>query len=852
MNIKFLKKFNRFFDKSKLKEAKNPNKNNYRTIYSSLIASLLISSTIIGIRQLGKLQFLEVLAYDFIVQLANKKETDPRLLIVEITDQDIKNQNRWPISDATFAQLLQKLQQHQPKVIGLDVYRDIAYPPGNEELQEEFKNNNIIAIQYLGNNNTAISAPPNIPESRIGFNDVVLDSDNILRRNLMYVQIEDKELYSFSLRLSLAYLQDNSLIKDNPDLQVTSEGIYINDVLINRLKTNSGGYQMHPQEASGWQTLIDYQSPEIVTKVTLTEVLNNQIDPNLVKNKIVLIGTTASSIKDLLDTPYSAKYKSGKYKTIPGVVLHAQMVSQILSIVLDNDHKAQYWFWTETIESLWIITWAIAGAIIAWRLRHPLTTAGGSILALGILWGTGLVLFLNAGWIPVVPPTLSFILTVSAIVTYKVSYTMFYDTLTDLPNRTRFIEKLNHLKKRKNQKSLAIFCLDIDRFRLINKALGDKTGDILLQCAARSLENYFLDSESFIARVGGDEFAVAITNLVDAEIAIKIAEEMSQDIILPFLLRGRPAQTKIAVGVIFSPIIADFEADNLLRAAETAMYKAKAGGKPHAEIFTTKIQEEALSHLELEADLYEAIEKEEFELYYQPIFCLKTNKLAGFEALVRWNSPKRGFVSPGLFIPVAEATSAIIPLGEWILKTACQQMYQWQQEMSDFNSLFISVNLSVGQFEQKNLIESIQNILESTGLAPQNLKLEITESMVMDDVKSAIAILEKLKFLGIKLSMDDFGTGFSSFSYLHRFPMDTLKIDRSFVSNLSKSIKNKEIVSSIIMMAHKLNMDVIAEGIETTEEKNMLQVFNCEYGQGYLFSKPIPSTEIRKLKPITD
>ena len=847
MNIKYLRKFYSYFYRFKLKKSKKLNKNNYRTISSSLVASLLISSTVIGIRQLGKLQFLEVLAYDFIVQLANKKQTDPRLLIVEITDQDIKNQNRWPISDATFAQLLQKLQQYQPKVIGLDVYRDIAYPPGNEELQEEFKNNNIIAIQYLGNNHTRISAPPNIPESRIAFNDVVLDADNILRRNLMYVQVQDKELYSFSLRLSLAYLQDNSLIKNNPDLQVTSEGIYINDVLINRLKANSGGYQMHPQEASGWQTLIDYQSPEIATKVTLTEILNNQIDPNLVKDKIVLIGTTASSIKDLLDTPYS-----GQNKTIPGVVLHAQMVSQILSIVLDNDHKAQYWFWTETIESLWIITWAIAGAIIAWRVRHPLTTAGGSILALGVLWGTGLGLFLNAAWIPVVPPTLSFILTVSAIVTYKVSYAMFYDALTDLPNRTKFIEKLNHLKKRKDKKSLAIFCLDIDRFRLINKALGDKTGDILLQCAARSLENYFFDSESFIARVGGDEFAVAITNLVDAEIAIKIAEEMSQEIILPFLLRGRPAQTKTAVGVIFSSIMADLEADNLLRAAETAMYKAKATGKTHAEIFTTKMQEEALSHLELEADLYEAIEKEEFELYYQPIVCLKTNKVAGFEALVRWNSPKRGFVSPGLFIPVAEATSAIIPLGEWILKRACQQMYQWQQEMSDFNSLFISVNLSVGQFEQKNLIGRIENILESTGLAPQNLKLEITESMVMDDVESAIAILEKLKFLGIKLSMDDFGTGFSSFSYLHRFPMDTLKIDRSFVCNLSKSIKNKEIVSSIIMMAHKLNMDVIAEGIETTEEENLLQAFNCEYGQGYLFSKPIPSKEIRNLKPIAN
>ncbi len=835
MSVKSFFKKNFFLKKIKSKIAKYSNNNNI-PIFSSIIATFLVSSTILTIRQLGGLQSLELLAYDFIVQITKKNHTDPRLLIVEITDQDIKNQNQWPISDITFTQLIQKLQQYEPKVIGLDIYREIAYPPGTKELQAQLQSDNIITIKYLGNDNNQISAPNNIPQSRIGFNDVVLDDDNVVRRNLMYAQVGEQKLYSFALRLSLAYLQANPTVHNNkinssPDLQATAEGLYINNVLIKRFQANSGGYQMEPQEASGWQTLINYQSPNIAQKVTLTEVLADQIDPNLVKDKIVIIGSTAPSIKDFFDTPY------GSYeKTQSGVVVHAQMVSQILSLVLDN--KTQFWFWTETSESLWIVLWAIVGATIAWRLRHPLTIAGFSILYLEILWGIGLVLFIYSGWIPLVAPTLSFILTISAIVTYKVTYALFYDRVTDLPNRAKFTDKINQLNKRKSKNSLAIFCIDIDRFKLINEALGYQAGDRLLRYTANSLCSYF-NADALIARVGADEFAIAVFDLPDAEAAISMAEKMQEELILPFSLKGKQAKTKITVGVIFSSAVVNFRGENLLRAAQTAMYKAKAQKKVYSEIFTTKIHTKALDNLQLEVDLYEAIENQEFELYYQPIISLKTGKLSGFEALVRWNSPIRGFVSPGVFIPTAERTSSIIPLGEWILKQACEQMYQWQQECSDGNSLFISINLSVRQFEQKDLIEKIQHILDTTGLPPQNLKLEITESMVMDNVESAIAILEKLKSLGIRLSMDDFGTGFSSFSYLHRFPMDTLKIDRSFVSNLSKSTKNREIVSSIIMLAHKLNMDVIAEGIETSEEQDILHAFNCEYGQGYLFSKPI-------------
>ena len=820
---------------------------------SSIAASLLVSCTIISIRQLGGLQFFEVSAYDLMLRAASENYTDPRLLLVEITEQDIQNQNRWPIPDATIAQLLQKLHQYQPKVIGLDVYRNVAAPPGTQELQEQLQKTNTIVVEHFGSGNSRISAPANVPESFIGFNDVVLDRDSVIRRYIVYVTVEGQEFYSFALRLSLAYLQKNT-----SDLKITPNGVYLNNILLKLLQANSGGYQMKPQEVSGFQDLINYQSPNIARKVTLTDVLEGEIDPDLVRNKVVIIGTTAPSIKDVFYTPLPTDDSNDAQRTTtPGVLIHAQMVSQILSLVLDD--KTQFWFWAEPWEKLWILLWAGIGTAVAWWLRHPLAIAGASVFSLSILWGIGFGLFLAAGWIPVIPPTLSFIVAGSSIVAYKAIYALFYDPLTDLPNRTRFTEKLNQLKWNSQNKqasnSITVFCVDIDRFKLINEGLGYKTGDRLLKGAATSLQRYF-KAGTLIARVGGDEFAIAVFNLLDAQAAVEIADQLRQDVTLPFLLHGRQVTTTLTVGVAFNCVAMleekeqnalNFQAENMLRASQTAMYKAKAEGKTHSEVFTTTMHEQALRRLQLEADLYEAIINEEFELYYQPIICFKTAKLAGFEALVRWKSPKRGLVSPSAFISVAEETAAIIPLGEWILKKACHQMYQWQQEFSNYDSLFISVNLSGKQFGQQDLVETIQQILAVTNLAPQSLKLEITESMVMDNIESAIAMLERLKLLQMKLSMDDFGTGFSSFSYLHRFPMDTLKIDRSFVSNMSRSDKNIEIVSTIIMLAHKLGMDVVAEGIETAAEKDILKSLNCEYGQGYFFSKPIPAAAVSQL-----
>ncbi len=809
--------------------------------FSLLLLTAFVTLIVLGVRQLGGLQGLELLAYDWMVNFKSKNKIDSRLLVVEITDKDIESQNSWPITDKTMAQLLKNIQQHQPKVIGFDLYREVAYPPGTKLLRQELQKDNVVAIQLLGNGNNSVSAPPGVKPEQIGFNDIVIDAeDDVLRRNLMYVQLgkkEEEKMYGFSLRLSLKYLAERNLV-----FQVHDDSLQIGNAVFPDLKANSGGYQLKSSETAGWQTLINYRSPNIAQKVTLSAVLAGKVPHDLIKNKIVLIGTTAPSIKDIHSTPYK-----GAKGYMPGVMTHAQMVSQILNVVLDNG--SLFWFWSEWLEKIWIWGWALLGAAIAWRLRHPLAIATVGIVSIGGLWGICLVTFYFNGWIPFVPPAITLAITTASVLGYKSLYNLFYDSLTGLPNRTLFTKKLKELKQRNRFKSkglIAILCLDLDRFKLINDGLGYQAGDrILIETAQRLQDN--LDSKAILARVGADEFAIALKTTEATTEAIKIANKLNQVLSIPFKLSQQNIFTSASIGLALYHLGEDFQPEELLQASHTAMYKAKVSGKSQHEVFATKMHEQALKRLQLEADLNQAITNQEFELYYQPIISLSTGMLSGFEALVRWQSPTRGFISPGSFIPVAEETGLIVPMGKWILETACSQMQAWRREFAQAQSVVMSVNLSSRQFAQTDLIAQIQKALIITELDPANLKLEITESMVMDDVENTIILLNQLKKLNIKISMDDFGTGFSSFSYLHRFPTDTLKIDRSFVSNMSQGVKNLEIVNTIVILAHKLGMDVIAEGMETESERKIIQDFNCEYGQGYLFAKPLSQQDATEL-----
>jgi diguanylate cyclase (GGDEF)-like protein len=816
--------------------------NNWLNTYRSslFLLTILIAVVVMGVRRLGALQALELLAYDWMVNLHNQNRTDPRLLIVEITDKDIEKYSSYPIKDWVTAQLLRKLQEHQPKVIGFDLYREVAYPPGTNALRQELQKNNLVVIQLIGNGENGVSAPPGIRSEQIGFNDIVADvGDDVLRRNLMYVQFgstEVQEMYSFSLRLSLKYLEERHL-----KFEVGDDYLQIGKAKFPDLKANSGGYQLKPAETAGQQILINYQSPNIAQRVTLTEVLAGKVAPSLIKDKIVLIGATSPSVKDILSTPYN----QGSESLMPGVIAHAQMTSQILNIVLDD--ASLFWFWPEWIEGFWVWGWSLIAVAIAWKLKHPVAIIIGGIVGVGSLIIICFITFNFVGWIPFMPAAISLTVTIASVLGYKALYNLFYDSLTGLPNRSLFAKQLKKLKhKDKSPGFIGILCLDLDRFKLINDALGYQAGDrILIKTAQRLQEN--LNSKTILARVGADEFAIAIKTDQYTTEAIEIANKLDRAIALPYKLREQEIFTSVSIGLAFSPLGEDFQPQKLLQASHAAMYKAKVSGKRRHEVFTTNMHQQALKRLELEADLNQAINNQEFELHYQPIICLKTGMIKGFEALVRWQSPTRGFVSPGAFIPVAEETGLIVPMGEWILTTACNQMQQWREQFPHAESVVISVNLSSRQFAQANLIAQVQETLITTGLAGANLKLEITESMVMDDVENTIDLLHELKKLDIKISLDDFGTGYSSFNYLHLFPTDTLKIDRSFVSNMSQGIKNQDIVNTIVILAHRLGMDVIAEGIETRVEQDILHQFNCEYGQGYYFAKPLSQKDATEL-----
>ena len=416
----------------------------------------------------------------------------------------------------------------------------------------------------------------------------------------------------------------------------------------------------------------------------------------------------------------------------------------------------------------------------------------------------------------------------------------FHDSLTKLPNRALLMDhlKLALARTQRNERAMfAIIYLDLDRFKVINDSLGHMIGDQLLIGMARRLENILRPADT-IARLGGDEFTILLEDVQDRNYVIQIAERIQKELSAPFSLNGREVFTTVSIGIAISSNEYK-QTEDILRDADTAMYRAKSLGKARYEIFDKGMHDQATKLLQLETDLRRALEREEFFVFYQPIASLETGELRGFEALVRWRHSQRGFIPPSEFIPIAEETGMIVQIGEYVLREACRQMQRWHCILPSDPPLFISVNLSVKQFSQPDLIERVVEILNETEFNPKHLKLEITESAVMENVETATDILNRLRALGLRVSMDDFGTGYSSLSHLRRFPIDTLKIDRSFVTQMTEDVENAEIVRTIVGLAQNLGMDLVAEGVETPDQVEMLKSLGCEYGQGYFFAKPL-------------
>jgi len=426
-----------------------------------------------------------------------------------------------------------------------------------------------------------------------------------------------------------------------------------------------------------------------------------------------------------------------------------------------------------------------------------------------------------------------------------------FDPLTGLANRTLFHDRLAACLERAAQEPgypFAVLFLDLDRFKVINDSLGHMAGDELLIHVAQRLRAAVRnappditvsreDAHDLIARLGGDEFAILLEN-VDADGAIRIAERIRESIHAAFKVESKEVFTTVSIGI--APGNCGYRTPTeILRDADTAMYQAKSLGRSRFEVFDDGMRAQAVARLELESDLRRAVDNHEFVLYYQPKVKLTTGKIVGVEALIRWRHPVRGIVAPDQFIAMAEETGLIVPIGLWVLREACMAMHRWQSEFPTVPPLEVSVNVSVRQFRDPDLHAQIAAILAETQLDPATLQLEITESVLMDDLDAVAGLLGGLKTLGVGLKIDDFGTGYASLRCLNRLPFDVLKIDRSFVVNMSDTDGTGDTIRTILLLAENLGMEVVAEGIESKEQLKELQSLDCDYGQGYYFSPPL-------------
>lgn len=427
-------------------------------------------------------------------------------------------------------------------------------------------------------------------------------------------------------------------------------------------------------------------------------------------------------------------------------------------------------------------------------------------------------------------------------------YSTLHDALTGLPNRSLFTERLRHAMRRAARHPddlFAVLFLDLDRFKDINDNLGHFAGDELLRAVARRLEAC-IRPEDTVARLSGDEFAILLESITDTSDAGRVAERIEEALSFPINLAGAEVTTSASMGIVTSSMAHD-QPEQLLRSADMAMYRAKAAGRARYEMFDRAMHTDALERLRLETDLRRAVEAGEFLLHYQPVVSLRTGRVTGLEALIRWQHPERGLVHPADFIPIAEETGLIVPIGKWVLLEACERIKAWQVAYPRKEPLTMGVNLSVKQFAQPDLIDQIKTAIETTGVAPRSLQLEITESSIIDKGRAAISILSRIRELGPQVYLDDFGTGYSSLSYLHGLPIDAIKIDRAFVSSMDTDDKNLRLVRTILTLAEIVGVRAEAEGISTSEQLRELRALNCEQGQGYLFSAPITRDAVEEV-----
>lgn len=509
-------------------------------------------------------------------------------------------------------------------------------------------------------------------------------------------------------------------------------------------------------------------------------------------------------------------------------------------------------------------------AVSLWRARRRRTGIGNTVLAaafsvyaiqqlhyvgIGLIWayaGRVLDYWFYLGYVDFLLQTMMGVGMIaclledereaSELAAVEIEHLAYHDALTGLPNRPLFMDRLivALAQAGRSHQKLAVFFCDLDRFKDINDSLGHTIGDTLLKSVAERIRRCVRDGDT-VARFGGDEFTLMIPKIENVEDAAKIAQKIIETLKIPFFISDRELFVTTSIGVSIFPIDGG-DPETLVRNADTAMYRAKDQGRDNYQLYAPAMNARALERLALENMLRKALSNDELVLFYQPKIDARTGAITGVEALIRWNHPERGLVSPAHFISLAEASGLIVPIGEWVLRTACKQIKQWQRKFD--HGISVSVNLSARQFQQPDLIEMIRSSVEESKIDPGSLELEITESNAMQNAENTIYLLRELKSIGVRISMDDFGTGYSSLNYLKRFPIDILKLDQMFVKDVPGDRSDGAIVSAVIQLAHNLDLQVVAEGVERQEQLDFLTRQGCDTIQGYFFSVPLPAEQL--------
>ncbi|WP_103666542.1 EAL domain-containing protein [Pseudanabaena sp. BC1403] len=795
---------------------------------------------IIPLLSLGFLQTIEFWAYNSFTNWRGDRPWDERVIIIAIDDKSLSEIGRFPWTRNLYVQLIQKLEQTEASIVGFDILWPEA-SLADQQLAAAISRYQKVVLAMAWDK----SGQPLLPIAPI--NNVSLAVGHILKREdtdgvVRQVDLQIKNIPTFAVSVLQAY---DFISASNTLLPELDQTLTIN-----------------------WTKRV-----KDMPQISFSDVIDGKIPASTFRNKIVLVGVTASGVDDLV-TPLDRNPPAS------GVHLHAMVLQNLLQ---KNS------FGVAKPVNVWSI--ALLGSLIIGLIfpRQNLWTGTISAFVLSGLWLIISFVAFKANYlIEIAVPILMFLLTGFAIALQErwqiqrslkiadsqLQYESTHDHLTGLYNRTLIETRLQNLlhpqdvtsQRGYSRNLIAIFWINLDRFKTINDTFGHPVANLILVAVGQCLSNS-IPSNASVARFGGAEFVILLEKLGDQQEAIAIADQIQAILQDPFTINDHEIKVEANIGIKFHQINNIDNPDSpeiispeiLLRDADTAMFYAKKLGNSCNKVFDTSMRERVLKRLKLEKDLRKAValcqsapsnqEDQEFLIYYQPILSLSDMEIVGLEALIRWKHPERGLISPIQFIPLAEETGLIIPIGDWIMRNACLQVKSWQQRFPKAKDITISVNLSPKQLTQNDVLEKCLSILQETQLSSEYLKIELTESSIMENPDFAISILNQMRQAGIKIYIDDFGTGYSSLAYLHEFPFDGLKIDRSFVNNIHKNSNGMEILQAIISLAHSVKAHIVAEGIENLAQLNYLQDLLSEEGdgQGFFLFRPLDVAAIEAI-----